>query len=265
MLHRDVDATAVEAFRGQVTTTLAVPQILRSLCDEADRTGGGPFKALECIGYGSAPITEDLLLRTMRTFDCDLVQTYGMTETCGVLTQLGPDDHDPAGPRRHLLRSAGRPVDGVWIRIGLPTSSFGDGGSAGDGAVGDLYVRAPWLMTGYWNRPEATSEVLADDGSFAPTGDIGFLDAEGYLYLTDRASDMIITGGENVYPAEVEAVLARHPGVVDVAVLGVPDVRWGETIVAVVVVDAVLSPPTEADLLAFAQNKLAHFKSRRGS
>jgi acyl-CoA synthetase (AMP-forming)/AMP-acid ligase II len=252
-VHPEVDAeTAVAAFRNDVTTSLAVPQILRLLCDEADRTGGGPFTALQCLGYGSAPITEDLLLRTMRTFDCALVQTYGMTETCGVLTQLGPDEHDPNGPRRHLLRSAGRPVPGVEVWIGNPPHK------APVAEVGNVWVRAPWLMRGYWHRPDATAAVLTADG-WLSTGDMGFVDADGYLYLTDRSTDMIITGGENVYPAEVEAVLARHPAVADVAVLGIPDERWGESVVAVVVPTAgtVLGA---GELVAFARSNLAHFK-----
>lgn len=253
VVHREVDASlAVASFRSQVTTTLAVPQILRLLCDEADRAGGG-FSSLRCIGYGSAPISEALILRTMRTFDCELLQTYGMTETCGIITQLGPDEHDPDGPRRHLLRSAGRAVPGVEIFVGDRRSGVPVAG----GEVGDVWVRAPWLMTGYWAKAEETAAVLTADGWLA-TGDMGFVD-EGYLYLTDRATDMIISGGENVYPVEVEAVLARHPAVVDVAAFGVPDDTWGETVVAVVVPAPGESPEPDV-LIRYARDHLAHYK-----
>ena len=166
----------------------------------------------------------------MQTFRCPFVQVYGLTETTGAITQLPAGDHAADGPRARLLRSAGKPFPWVELRIVEP----GRARRAHRGEVGELWTRSVQNIKGYWERDEETARTLVADG-WLRTGDAGFLDEEGYLFLTDRVKDMIISGGENVYPAEVENALSDHPAVADVAVIGVPDERWGETIKAIVV------------------------------
>jgi len=177
------------------------------------------------------------------------MQLYGLTESTGLGTVLEPDDH-LADPR--LLRSVGKPAVGVELRVVDPAT----GTDATCGSVGEVWLRSGSIMSGYWADPEASEEVLVADG-WLRTGDAGYLDAAGYLFLHDRVKDMIVSGGENVYPAEVERVLREHPAVADVAVIGVPDERWGETVKAVVVA----AQPIEAtELIGFARDRLAHYK-----
>ena len=166
----------------------------------------------------------------MAAFGCGFCQVYGMTETTGAITALRFEDHDPDGPRRGLLRSAGKPHDSVEFRIVDPDT----GATPNSGEVGEVWTRSPYNMAGYWAKPEETAATVDADG-WLRTGDAGYFDAEGYLYLHDRIKDMVVSGGENVYPAEVENVLLAHPAVVDAAVIGVPDERWGETVKAIVV------------------------------
>jgi long-chain acyl-CoA synthetase len=190
----------------------------------------------------------------MATFKCDFIQVYGLTETTGAITQLDAKDHDPEGPRARLLRSAGKPYPWVELRIVDP----GTEEDRPAGEVGELWTRSVQNMKGYWNRPEDTANAITADGWFK-TGDAGFIDEEGYLFLTDRVKDMIVSGGENVYPIEVENALIEHPAVEDVAVIGVPDERWGETVKAIVVRKAG-SDPNPEDLIAFARERLARYK-----
>ena len=215
--------------RERVTNAVFVPTILQMLCavpGAADRD----YSALRSIAYGASPITTPVLKAALRTFRCPLFGVYGLTETTGGVVQLDPEDHDPDGPREHLLRSAGRPLPWVELRIVDPAT----GDELGPRAVGEVWMRAPNVMAGYFNRPEETAAALTPDG-WLRTGDGGYLDAEGHLFLTDRIKDMVVSGGENVYPIEVEEALAHHPGVTDVAVIGVPDDRWGETVKALVI------------------------------
>ena len=191
----------------------------------------------------------------MAQLGCAFWQVYGLTETTGGIVNLPPADHDPTGPNRHRLRSCGRPGPGVEVRIVDPDT----GADAATGAVGEIWVRGPQVMQGYWNNPAATADVIDADGWFR-TGDAGYLDADGYLYIHDRVKDMIVTGGENVYPAEVENVLMGHPAIGDVAVIGVPDERWGETVKAIVVLDAGRPSSSVDDVIAFARERLARFK-----
>jgi len=188
----------------------------------------------------------------MRTFGCEFIQVYGLTETTGAITQLDGVDHDPEG-RPNLLRSCGKPYP--WVEVRIVDASTGE--DAATGAVGELWTRSHQNMPGYWNNPAATAEAITPEGWFR-TGDAGYVDDEGFLYLHDRVKDMIVSGGENVYPAEVENVLAKHPGVADVAVIGVPDDKWGEAVKAIVV----RSGPdvTEDELIAFARENLAGYK-----
>jgi long-chain acyl-CoA synthetase len=211
------------------------------------------FSSLRKLTYGASPIAPAVLEKAIATMGCDFIQLYGLTETTGAITQLDAKDHDPVG-RPELLRSCGQPYPWVEMRI----VDAATGGDVADGAVGELWTRSPQNMAGYWNNPEATAAVLNPEGWFR-TGDAGYRDAEGYIYLHDRVKDMIVTGGENVYPTEVENALMRHPAVADVAVIGVPDAKWGEAIKALVVAAAGTTPAPD-DLIAFCRQHLAGYK-----
>ena len=258
VLVRDIEPAAlVETFeRERITNAFIVPAVIQFMCQvpgAADRD----YSALRAITYGASPITSEVLRRALETFKAPLFQLYGMTETTGAIVQLDPEDHDPEGPRRHLMRSAGRPYDWVELKIVDPAT----GTERAPGETGELLVRSSQNTVGYWNRPEETAALFTEDG-WLRTGDAGHIDAEGYLFLTDRIKDMIVTGAENVYPIEVEEVLASHPDVADVAVIGVPDERWGETVKAVVV-PRPGSSPSEEEILEYAKERLAGFKRPR--
>ncbi len=256
---RDLDPAAILRVieEHRITETFVVPAVLMMLLatKELATTDVG---SLRTVFYGASPISEDVLVRSMRALDCQFIQVYGLTETTGAITGLESRDHDPDGPRAHLLRSAGRPFDHVELRIVDPAT----GEVLPPGAVGEVVTRSSQNMLGYWNKPDETGAVLSGDGWFH-TGDAGWLDEEGYLFLHDRIKDMIVSGGENVYPAEVENALLAHPAVADAAVIGVPDDRWGETVKAIVVKAPGSSVDDEAltaDILAATRDRLAHFK-----
>jgi acyl-CoA synthetase (AMP-forming)/AMP-acid ligase II len=185
--------------------------------------------------------------------DTDYIQVNGLTEVCGVITHLMPDAHrDPDHPER--LVSAGQCIPEAEVRVVDPDSLE----DVATGEHGELWFRTPQLMKGYLNKPEATAEVVTEDGWFR-TGDMGRVDADGFVYVQDRLKDMIISGGENVYSPEIERVLAEHPAVMEVAVIGVPDERWGEAVKAVVS----LHPgkeATEGELIDYCRDHLARFK-----
>ena len=244
---RDIEPVAIlEAVaRHGITNMLLVPVVIQRLL-ETPGVETADFASLRAIVYGASPITDDVLVRALERFDCDLLQVYGQTETTGSITQL--DRHDT-----ELLRSCGRPFPWVQLRV------VDDAGrDAPTGTVGELWTRSRQNMRGYWNNPDATAATLTPDG-WLKTGDAGYLDDEGYVYLHDRVKDMIVSGGENVYPTEVENVLMTHPDVGDVAVIGVPDPTWGEAVKAIVVPVAGTSP-SEAELVAYARRRLAGFK-----
>jgi long-chain acyl-CoA synthetase len=240
----------------RVTNAFLVPAVLQMMCavpgaDERD------FSSLRSISYGASPITTVALRRCLEVFRVPLFQVYGMTETTGAVTELSADDHDPGGPRQHLMRSAGRPYPWVEMKAVDPVT----GEDCAPGRVGEIWTRSSQNSPGYWRKPEDTSAAFDADG-WLHTGDAGYLDEEGYVFLTDRVKDMIVTGAENVYPIEVESALAEHPDVADVAVIGVPDERWGETVKAVVV-RRPGSSLAEDDLLAWAKERVAGFKRPR--
>ncbi|HEV3281253.1 MAG TPA: long-chain-fatty-acid--CoA ligase [Acidimicrobiales bacterium] len=256
---RDIDPANVLGLieRYRVTETFIVPAVLMLLLSAPELTTTD-LSSLRTVFYGASPISEDVLVRSMEALGCDFAQVYGLTETSGAITSLMPDEHDPSGPRSRLLRSAGRPFDHVGLRI-VDTET---GADLPVGEVGEVWTRSNQNMLGYWNRQAETAAVLSDDGWFR-TGDAGWLDAEGYLFLHDRIKDMIVSGGENIYPAEVENALIAHPGVADAAVIGVPDERWGETVKAIVVPSAGADDDDEAlaaDILAASRARLAHYK-----
>jgi acyl-CoA synthetase (AMP-forming)/AMP-acid ligase II len=214
------------------------------------------YTQLRTIYYGASPISEPTLQRAMQVFPCDFIQSYGMTEATQAVAFLQPADHRRAlAGQPQLLLSAGRPVVGAELRIVGP-----DGSPFPNGALGEIVVRGPQLMKGYWNRPDETAATLRD--GWLHTGDAGTLDDMGYLYVQDRIKDMIVSGGENVYPSVVEQVLAQHPAVAEAAVIGVPDARWGETVKAIVVLRAGASATPE-ELIAFCHGRLAGFERPR--
>ena len=227
-----------------------VPAAIQILLNHP-RVGEIDFSRLKYITYGASPIPLELMKRSMEVFGCGFVQMYGMTETSGTIVTLNPEDHDVAGNPR--MRSVGKPLTGVEIKI---IDEAGNGVASGD--VGEIATRSVQNMKGYWNLPEATAAAIDADG-WLRTGDAGYLDDEGYLYIHDRVKDMIISGGENVYPAEVENAVYSHPAVADVAVIGVPDDKWGEAVKACVVLkDGAVA--SQAELIAHARDSIAGYK-----
>jgi acyl-CoA synthetase (AMP-forming)/AMP-acid ligase II len=212
------------------------------------------FGRLKRLVYGASPMPMPLLRAAMAAWpETEFVQVYGMTEMAGAITVLSPSDHRDTSHAERLA-SAGRPIAGAEMRVVDPVTLE-------DAPVGELWFRTPQVMAGYLGQPEATAETVTADG-WLRTGDIGRLDEGGYVYIVDRVKDMIITGGENVYSPEVERVLAEHPSVADVAVIGVPDERWGESIKAVVQpADGQTVDPDQ--LVAFARERLAGYKVPR--
>ena len=209
------------------------------------------FSKLRYILYGASPIAAALLKECIAVFGCGFVQMYGMTETTGTIVVLQPEDHVEG---RDCMRSAGRAQPGVELAI-----LDADGKTLPPGEVGEIATRSPSNMVGYWNLPEATAKTL-DQDNWLRTGDAGYMDADGYLYIHDRIKDMIISGGENIYPAEVESAICDHPDVAEVAVVGIPDDQWGEAVKAVVV----MKPGKKAsatDIIGFARERIAAFKS----
>ncbi|MBY8820847.1 fatty acid--CoA ligase [Sphingomonas colocasiae] len=209
------------------------------------------FSSLRYFSYGASPIPIELLKAGIARLGCQFVQVYGMTETWGAVTALAPEDHDP--DRLHLMASAGRAMPGVELRILDP-----DGNALPPGMAGEVAIRSPSNMKGYWNRPDETARTLDAQG-WIRTGDAGFLDDQGYLFIQDRIKDMIISGGENVYPAEVESALYGHPDIADVAVIGVPDPHWGEAVKAIVVPRPGTNPDAD-NIIAHARQRIARFK-----
>jgi long-chain acyl-CoA synthetase len=240
----------------QVTNAVLVPtmlQLLTSVPGAAERD----YSALRSIAYGASPITTSVLKAALRTFRCSLYGIYGLTESTGGVVQLDPEDHDPDGPREYLLRSAGRPLPWVELRIADPAT----GEQLPSGEIGEVWLRAPNVMAGYHNRPEETAATITPEG-WLRTGDGGYVDDDGYLFLTDRIKDMIVSGGENVYPVEVEEVLSQHPDVAEVAVIGLPDEQWGEVVTALIVPRAGALPQSD-ELIDFARSQLAGYKLPR--
>jgi long-chain acyl-CoA synthetase len=259
VVHRDVDPARIFAdIPGyKITSGFMVPALLQVL-PMIPGASDVDYSSLDTIFYGASPITEQALVASMALLKCKHAQAYGLTETTGLITWLPPEDHDPGGPRAKLLRSAGTPVPGVELRI------VGDNGEdVPDGEVGEIWARTDQNMKGYWRNPEATAEVFPEGrdenglGWFC-TGDAGYIE-DGYLFIHDRVKDMIVSGGENVYPAEIENAIMAHPKVADVAVIGVPSERWGESPLALIV-PAEGEDPTQDEIIAHCAERLARFK-----
>ena len=237
----------------RVTHAFLVPAVLMALLAAPDVTTTD-LSSLDTIFYGASPIGEEVLVRCLEVFGCRFAQVYGMTETTGAIVRLAPEDHDPGGPRRHLLRAAGKALTGVELKVVDPDS----GADLPTGAVGEVVTRSAFNMLGYWDQPDETAATVGPDG-WLHTGDAGYLDQEGFLYLHDRIKDLVVSGGENIYPAEVENVLLGIRGIADAAVIGVPHDRWGETIKAIVV-KAPSADLTADGIIATCRERLAHYK-----
>jgi acyl-CoA synthetase (AMP-forming)/AMP-acid ligase II len=233
-----------------VTRFFIVPAALAMLLNHPD-CAKTDFSGLKYITYGASPIPLELLRQCIAMFGAQFVQNYGMTETTGTICVLPPEDHTVEGNER--MRSAGKPVTGVEIAIRGP-----DGTHLGPREIGEIVTRSSSNMLGYWKLPEATASTMDADGWIA-TGDVGYLDEDGYVYMFDRAKDMIISGGENVYPAEVENAIFGHPDVLEVAVIGVPDEKWGEAVKAICVPKPGQTID-EASVIAWARERVAGFK-----
>ncbi|OBX20421.1 acyl-CoA synthetase [Erythrobacter sp. QSSC1-22B] len=240
----------LEAFEQGATRMFIVPAALQMVVQHP-RAQTTDFSAVKYVFYGAAPIPLDLLREAVRTIpNAGFVQCYGMTETTGTIAALPPGDHDLAGNER--MRSAGHAVPGTELKI-----VGEDGAELPCGQVGELAVKSPSNMIGYWNLPQATREALQD--GWMHTGDAAYMDEDGYVFIQDRIKDMIITGGENVYPAQVESAIYGHPAVAEVAVIGVPDEHWGEAVKACIVA----KPGEEVDpeaIIAWTRERLAGFK-----
>ncbi|ALJ15424.1 acyl-CoA synthetase [Sphingopyxis macrogoltabida] len=247
----DAEAVMAAITAQHVTDLFLVPTMLLAVLDHP-RFGEHDLTSVERIYYGAAPMPPALMDRAIAAMPrVGFVQGYGMTETSGSISLLKPADHrDPV--RR---RSAGRAVMAIEARI-----VDADDVEVPAGEIGEIVARGEAVMTGYWNRPEETAEALR--GGWMHTGDVGRMDADGYIHIVDRLKDMIITGGENVYSVEVEAVLAGHPAVSQCAVVGLPDARWGERVHAVIVAKPDTVPDAD-DIIAHMRTKLAAYKCPR--
>ncbi len=242
--------------RERVSVVFLVPAMINFLLEhlQPDHELG----SLRLIVYGGAAIPEDRLRRALERLPCQLSQGYGLTETSPLLCILPAADHVLDGPRARRIASCGRPVWGVEVRV-----VEDDGSDCAPGVVGEIVARGANIMKGYWKQPEETARALR--GGWFHTGDLARRDEDGYLYIVDRKKDMIVSGGENVYPREVEEVLYTHPAVLEAAVIGVPSERWGETVKAVVVLRPGHDPGAAgvvdgAALIAYCRERLAHYK-----
>jgi acyl-CoA synthetase (AMP-forming)/AMP-acid ligase II len=233
----------------RVEHTFIVPTVLRAVVDEIKRTQESPPR-LRGIFYGAMAMSESLLRESLQLFGCAFVQFFGMTELSGSVTVLGPNDHDFSRPT--LLQTVGRPYPGFSLEIRGQLHQV-----LARGEPGEIWIKSPTLMLGYVGLPEKTAEAVID-GWYA-SGDGGFLNSDGFLRLTDRIKDMIVSGGENVYPAEVEEALRRHIAVLDAAVVAVPHERWGEAVAAAIELRPGQSV-TEEELMQFARGQVAAFK-----
>lgn len=239
----------------RVSLLLLVPTMLNFLLQQPD-LDTYDLSSLRHLTYGASPIAPDLLRRAMKVLKCQFGQGYGLTEASPLLTVLNHQDHlvtDEKSERR--LASCGKPVRGVDVRVVKEDDS-----DAKPGEVGEIIARGPNIMLGYWKRPEDTEDALRD--GWLHTGDLATVDDEGYIYLVDRKKDMIVTGGENVYSTEVEAVLYAHPAVKEAAVIPIPDPDWGEAVHACVALrDDKLA--TAEEIVEFCRERLANYKVPR--
>jgi acyl-CoA synthetase (AMP-forming)/AMP-acid ligase II len=254
VIAREFDPTRVLDFFEQagITKLFMVPAAMQFVVRQP-RARSVDFSRLKYMLYGASPIPAALLKECIEVFKCGFVQMYGMTETTGTIVALPPEDHVEGSER---MRSAGKALPGVELAILDP-----DGKPLPPGEVGEIATRSGSNMAGYWNLPEATASTLRKDG-WLRTGDAGTMDKDGYLYIHDRIKDMIISGGENIYPAEVESGLCDHPDIAEAAVIGIPDDKWGEAVKAIVVMKPGKTA-SAADIINFTRERIAGYKTPR--
>ena len=233
-----------------ITKIFMVPAMMKMILDNplARETN---YSTIKYISYGASPIPLDLLKEAIEVFQCEFIQLYGMTETTGSVTYLPPEDHTVEGNER--MKSAGKALPHCEIKIVNE-----NGEEVNKREVGEIIVKTTSNMIGYWNLPNETKKTLKHGWLY--TGDAGYMDEDGYVYVHDRVKDMIVSGGENAYPAEVESAIFSHEMVSDVAVIGVPDQKWGEAVKALVVLKDNCKT-SEEDIINFAKQRIAGFKT----
>jgi fatty-acyl-CoA synthase len=258
VMHREFDPVEAVADleNKSITNCTLVPAMIQACLVAVPDIGERDYPCLRTVAYGASPIAEETLRQALQAFQCDFLQVFGMTETTACATTLSPDDHRRAlEGEPHLLLSCGRAAAGTDVRIVDEQHR-----EVARGEIGEIAVRGPQLMQGYWNLPEASARTLV--GGWLYTGDAARMDEEGFIYIEDRIKDMIVTGGENVYPKEVENALFEHSNVADAAVIGVPSEKWGETILAFLVArDG--EPIPAGEVIEFCRERLAGYKVPR--
>lgn len=238
--------------KDRIDTLSLVPAMWAMILDHP-KAKDADLSSLKNALYGASPMPEGTLRRLIaRLPQAQFAQGYGQTETSGVCTLLGPDDHDPDGQHAERLKSAGQPILFSELRI-----LDADGQDLPNGSVGEIAIRSVGNMLGYWNKPHETAATLKD--GWIMSGDAGYLDSDGYLFIVDRTKDMIVTGGENVYSAETESVLSMHPSVLQCAIIGIPDEKWGERVHAIVR-PAPGAAVSAEDLIAHCKARIAGYK-----
>lgn len=250
-LRRQFDPQDVLASIGRDRPTLLVltPTLIQMVLDHPD-AAGTDFSSVRLTMYAGSPISLGLIKRAIQAMPGQFMQFYGQTETSGPVSLLRPDEHDLNNEAR--LKSCGRPLPLIELRI-----VDEEGRDVPDGTPGELLIRAPSAAGGYWRKPEETGQQFR--AGWYHSGDVAYRDAEGLFYIYDRIKDMIISGGENVYSAEVETAISTHPAVSAVAVIGVPDARWGEAVKAIVIAKNGTSV-TEEELITHCRSRLAGYK-----
>ena len=242
----------------RVTHSFVVPTMLKRVMDEPD-FNQYDLSSLQLLAYGAAPMPYVVVRKAVGVFKCGLMNAYGQTESTSTITFLGPEDHRIEGTeeekqkRLERLKSVGRAMEDVTVAIMDPVGNL-----LPPGQEGEIVAQGARLMTGYWKRDEETAQALVD--GWLHTGDVGWMDEEGYLFITGRTKDLIIRGGENISPGEIEAVLEQHPKIAEAVVIGVPDVEWGEEVKAIVVLKAG-ETATADEIVQYAKSRLASFKA----
>ncbi len=232
----------------KIRSTLFVPAVILFLISHPNAVTTD-FSSLNFVLYGASPIADDTIIKAKEIMQCDLFQVYGLTETTGAITIMMPEDHDP---KRGKLRSCGKALKGVELKV-----VDEDGNDLKTGEIGEVISKSDLNMKGYWNKPDATKESIVDGWFYS--GDAGYFDAEGYLFIHDRVKDMIVSGGENIYPAEVENALMSHDHILDAAVVGVPDDKWGESVKGFVVIGENFSL-SEDEIISYTRTQIAAYK-----